>query len=134
MKHKQINILGQEYVLTYATEDEKPKLKYAEANGLAELYSKELIVNQSILDDADPGAFDRTDLFVEKVIRHEIIHAFFHEAGLTTYTNDEVLVDWLALQICKMYKVMSDVGATTEETSTEIENILENILTRGAIL
>lgn len=109
MKKKKINILGQEYTVIYANKEEKPKLKTMEANGLAELYSKELVINSS-MDDGTGRSYNSLNLFAEKVVKHEIIHAFFHEAGLTDYCSDELLIEWLALQINKIHKVFKDVG------------------------
>lgn len=37
-----------------------------------------------------------------KTMRHEIIHAFLHEAGLDCYSEDEILVDALAVLIPKI--------------------------------
>lgn len=103
-----ISILGQEYELRLLSEEEFPKLVSAQASGLAELYNKQLIINK---DDtiADKETFDNLKGYTDKVIRHEIIHAYFHEAGLTDYCNDEKLVDWLALQIPKIANTVSQV-------------------------
>ena len=100
-----INILGTEYKIRTLTEDEYPKLKTA--NGLAELYSKELIIEANMgIDDGD--AFTNIDAYRRKVTRHEIIHAFLHESGLSEYCRDEDLVDWLAIQAPKMVKVFQE--------------------------
>lgn len=104
-----VSILGTEYEIRYLKESEYEKLKTCDANGLAELYSKELIINSEI-DDGSGKAFANFKEFEKKVIRHEIIHAFFHESGLGDYTNDENLVDWLALQIPKILKVFQNTN------------------------
>ena len=102
-----INILGTDYDIRHVSEKDYPKLKTFEANGLAELYSKELIIN-SDMDDGSGRSYAKFEEYEKKVLRHEIIHAFFHEAGLTDYCEDEILVDWLAFQIPKMVKVFQD--------------------------
>lgn len=38
----------------------------------------------------------------KEVIRHELVHAFFHESGLEQYSDDEVLVAWIAQQFPKI--------------------------------
>lgn len=103
-----LNILGQEYELVIATKKEYPKLKSVDADGLAELYSKKLIINKSITEESEL-TMDNIYEYESKVIRHEIIHAYFHEAGLTDYCNDELLVDWLALQIPKIMNTIEEV-------------------------
>lgn len=104
-----VNILGTDYKIKHLSEKEYEKLKILEANGLAELYSKELII-ESNMDDGSGTAYANLSEFENKVIRHEIIHAFFHESGLVDYCKDEKLVDWMALQVPKMLKVFQEVG------------------------
>lgn len=100
-----LNILGQEYELLELSEEEYPKLKTMGADAIAELYSKRLVINKDAnLEQAH--TYDNLSGYVDKVVRHEIVHAYFHEAGLMDYCKDEILVDWLALQIPKMVKTM----------------------------
>lgn len=47
-----------------------------------------------------------------EVMRHEVIHAFFNESDLSDYSNNEELVDWLAMQFPKMFKVFQELGCT----------------------
>ena len=100
-----LNILGQEYELLILSEEEFPKLKSMNASGLAELYDKKLIINKDNMIPTD-DTYDNLQAYSDKVIRHEIVHAYFHEAGLMDYCKDEMLVDWLAHQIPKMIKTM----------------------------
>lgn len=102
-----VNILGEEYEIVTTTEEDFPKLKSMNASGLAEVYNKKLIISDKNTL-ADETTYDNLQAYADKVIRHEIIHAFFHEAGLVDYCNNEQLVDWLALQIPKMKKVMEE--------------------------
>lgn len=52
----------------------------------------------------------------KKVVRHEIIHAFLFESGLSEnfthpeYGHDETYVDWIASQFPKMCEVFKEVG------------------------
>ena len=109
MKTKKVNILGTDYTIIYASEKDKPKLDDVGASGLAELYSKELIINTDTTENPDKCSFDSLGLFQNKVVRHEIIHAFFHESGLINYESDEVLVDWIAVQLPKIFKAVKEV-------------------------
>ena len=54
--------------------------------------------------------FDNIEAFNRKTLRHEVIHAFFVESGLTEYTEDEVLVEWIAVQFPKISQVMKELG------------------------
>lgn len=106
-----VNILGTEYTIRKLSEEEYPKLKTMEANGLAELWTKELIIEKNMDDGSGRVVANLVD-FEKKVIRHEIVHAFFHESGLyNEYCVDERLVDWIALQIPKIIKAMNEADA-----------------------
>ena len=109
-----ISILGTEYEIRVLTKEEYPKLVSSDANGLAELYSKELIINKD-MNPNDGQEYSNFKEFERKVLRHEIVHAFFHESGIQTYAYDETLVDWLALQIPKIYKTMRIAGCIEQE-------------------
>lgn len=104
-----VNILGTEYEIKHLSESEYEKLKILSANGLAELYSKELII-ESKMDDGSGEAYANFAEFENKVVRHEIVHAFLHESGLPDYCRDEKLVDWMALQVPKMLKVFKEAN------------------------
>jgi hypothetical protein len=45
------------------------------------------------------------------VKRHEIIHAFFAESGITEWERDERLVDYMAIQFPKMLEAFKQVEA-----------------------
>lgn len=102
-----INVLGQEYEIQFKNGKECPKLELLQAHGIAELYDKKLIIDAE-MNSKTGKEFDNFNEFENKVVRHEIMHAFFHEAGLRDYCEDETLVDWLALQIPKISKVMQE--------------------------
>lgn len=46
---------------------------------------------------------------IDTVIKHEIMHAFFYEAGLLDYAKDELLMDFLAVQFWKIKDLMKEV-------------------------
>lgn len=46
---------------------------------------------------------------IERTLRHEIVHAIFSEAGLEGYSSDELLVDFLSVQIPKLEKIIEQV-------------------------
>lgn len=105
---KQINILGTSYEIITQTERENPKLE--DANGLCETYSKQIV----LLDiKQDKMTFSNLEEYKKKVLRHEIIHAFFAESGLRNnceYACSEELVDWIAIQSPKILKVFKELN------------------------
>ena len=98
-----VNILGTDYEVITQTEEENPKLK--EAYGLCEMYSKKIVLSDI---KEDVMNVDNIEAFKRKVVRHEIIHAFFAESGLRSnsdYAQNEELVDWIAIQFPKILQV-----------------------------
>jgi len=104
-----INILGQEYEILKGSNKDYPKLKSASAMGLAELYSKKLIINTDA-STVDDETHEMLEEYEKKVIRHEVMHAFFHESGATVLGQDEDLVEWLAQMLPKITKTMASSG------------------------
>ena len=98
-------ILGQAYTVEYQKEKDNPKLEGAD--GICEPFSKRIILNAI---EPDKNTVDKLEDYMAKVFRHEIVHAFFSESGLKEYMHDETLVDWVAVQLPKMVKVMAKDG------------------------
>ena len=104
-----IKILGQPYRIV--TDD---SIIERNVDGLAKEYSKEIIIRpeEKMLDDSDRP--EEKEARYKEVLRHELIHAFFSEAGLDDYSCNEQLVNWLAMQFPKMEKVFKKAGALQE--------------------
>lgn len=95
----QINVLGTKYKLIIdGTVDEYPDLDGSD--GYCNYQSKEIVLSSEEHDGTI--SYDR---YMQKVLRHEIIHAYLYESGLHDYTNDELIVDWIAIQFPKINKI-----------------------------
>ena len=106
-----VNILGTDYEVVIQTEEENPKL--SDANGLCELYSHKIVIRDIEKIKEEPNCFENIEDYQKKVVRHEVIHAFFAESGLrgnSDYAENEELVDWIAIQIPKIVKVMTTLN------------------------
>lgn len=101
---KKFKVVDTTYTLHYASEVENYKLR--NANGITELYSKEIILD---LTDAfeSPNAMEKVELYYERVLRHELMHAFFFELGFRNYCDDESLVDLIAIKFSSLEKLLS---------------------------
>ena len=58
---------------------------------------------------------------IKATLRHEIIHAFLHESGLSgssatdvPWAMNEEMVDWFAIQFPKIIKVFTELGCEGE--------------------
>lgn len=104
-----IDILGTEYEIKYATEQEYSGLRGR--TGCCDRSSKTI----HILSDWDTKqyhAWDNVDSVINETKRHEIVHAFLFESGLTEMSNDEVYVDWIAMQFPKLLEAFKAVDAS----------------------
>lgn len=120
------SILGTEYEIVSQTENENPKL--IGADGLAELYEHKLIIDFTTGDSKN--TWNNIDEYHKKVMRHEMIHAIFHESGLEKYQQDETLVDFLAQQYSKFEQLLNDKNITNILKELKSDNNRNGICTR----
>ena len=108
MDNRTVNILGTEYEIQ-SSEDIYKTLMESQNTGECDMYAKVISIS--------PQEFivnDRREDVMKSVynicMRHEILHAFFHEAGVDRYSADETLVDFIAMQFPKMKELFEEVG------------------------
>lgn len=108
---KKINILGTEYILEYRSFKKDKKLENLDG------YTDSLLKLIIIEDDFENRNFlkEKIKIYQNKVLRHEIIHAFLYESGLDCNTNksynwaeNEEMIDWFAIQSPKIYKIYKE--------------------------
>lgn len=116
---KTVNVLGTEYhIETHKVSEDE----YLKENCLAGYCGEEdkLIV---IADMSEKEYFSGMDeqaqkTYWKKTLRHEIIHAFLNESGLSdnasvpvcAWAKHEEMVDWIAIQFPKIQKVFVELG------------------------
>lgn len=97
---KKIDILGTEYEIKI-----DDSIVSQGVDGLCKSYDKIILIrskeNMLCPDDSD----EVKDVRHKEVLRHELVHAFFDESGLGDYSNNEQLVEWIAVQFPKIMKV-----------------------------
>ena len=107
-----INILGTEYLLEYLSSKEDKKLE--NLDGYTDSYLKRIVIEK----DFENRLFDETKIknYQNKILRHEIIHAFLYESGLRenskgamAWAENEEMVDWFAIQSPKIFDVFNDL-------------------------
>ena len=102
------NILGTEYQVNVKQRQTDPKL--GTRDGYTDLSVKKIVV-ADVEKEKDDDSVEDLSYYRKKVIRHETIHALFYESGMNDWSMDEQLVDYLAMQIPKIYKVWKDLNA-----------------------
>ncbi len=107
---QKVNILGTEYEVLEQSEKDNPKLR--ECVGLCEQYSKKIVVNDMENLQSDIMTVENLNEYKNKVMRHEVIHAFLGESGLrhnSEWAENEEMVDWLAIQAPKLFDVFLEL-------------------------
>lgn len=140
-----INILGTNYKIIKKKYDEDELFK---KNGWAG-YCNETLKEIVICDMKSHPEFDNStekeiELIEKDLLRHEIVHAFFNESGLSYcslnysggWAKNEEMVDWFGIQGEKIYNAWSeaekiffapsitfDSGISREMAKVVIENL-----------
>lgn len=114
-----IDILGTEYRIEIHKVSED---SYMEEKGLAGYCEEEnkLIVVADMSEEKYFVGMDEKaqEIYRKKTLRHEIMHAFLNESGLSDSSNrfdgawakNEEMVDWLAIQTPKIYKTFQKLN------------------------
>ncbi len=98
-----IEILGAEWIVKEQSEAENERLK--DCDGYCDWTAKEIVIQREAV-----GTLGDMEAYINKVKRHEIVHAFLFESGLAecsgssdTWALNETMVDWFARQGVKIY-------------------------------
>ena len=105
-----INVLGTEYSISIKPTSEDPLLK--DCDGYTDKTTRKIVI-AAISNDNELEDFRS---YQQKVLRHEIIHAFLFESGLHECWehgngHDETYVDWIAVQFPKMLAAFKTADA-----------------------
>ena len=115
-----VNVLGTDYQILTKKYDEDEQLKKNSWSGYCSEIMKEIVVCEM---KTFPGYQDASEEEIKRVqkdiLRHEIVHAFFNESGLSYsslqysggWAKNEEMVDWFAIQGEKIYKAWESVNA-----------------------
>lgn len=113
-----VTILGTKYKMETHKISEDSILKDNKWAGYCSEESKLIVVADMTEKEYIDLDEHEQESYRKKTLRHEIIHAFLNESGLTDSTsvpkmgwaNHEEMVDWIAIQSPKMYRAFKEVG------------------------
>ena len=106
-----INVLGTEYTIEHLKREDDKMFNIGGADGYCDSSSKRIVLR--LEDEKDD--FDDYSVYLKKITRHEIIHAFLFESGLGSnvehpnFGHEETMVDWIAVQFPKILKVYQEL-------------------------
>ena len=114
-----VNILNTIYTIVVKNECDDERLKNS-TSAYCNYYKRQIVVcNGKSLPDAYNEYDEASVDAYEKVnLRHEIVHAFLHESGLSfnslpcsCWAKNEEMVDWFAFQSPKLFDAFMQAGA-----------------------
>lgn len=117
---RSVNILGTDYAIHYVNQSDDAYMKENDLSGYANFMSRQIFVaNAASLPGNDTSPPEDWRVSEQCVLRHEILHAFLRESGLDcsahqtigSWSRDEEIVDWFAIQSPKIFKAYQDADA-----------------------
>lgn len=115
-----VNILGTDYRIIVRKYDEDARFRERSIDGYCDAMLKELVIcDMHTWPEWGKEPDDYIDACQRQTLRHEIVHAFFHEFGLADssfkvdcpWANNEEMVDWIAAQGAKIHAAWQAAGA-----------------------
>lgn len=103
-----LDILGTKY--NFIMSNPQKDLNLEDSAGYHNQYKKTIVIDEFYVPSKANGTAE-IEIEIKKVKRHEIIHAFFSESGMSEWSDNEDLVDWIAWQFPKMIKAFEKVDA-----------------------
>jgi len=102
-----VSVLGVQYTIRDANSVEDKALQ--DCDGYCDTTTKEIVVSDMTESTGFPDAKGDLEHYKRKVIRHELVHAFLFESGLSnnSWADNEEIVDWLAIQFPKLQAVFN---------------------------
>lgn len=114
-----LNVLGTEYSITVKKYDEDKSFEQDQCGGYCRWSTKEIVCcDMSTFKGWENEPQEAVNNQMKQTLRHEIVHAFLGESGLSNNSNsidawarNEEVVDWFAIQGPKIYKAWQEAGA-----------------------
>lgn len=106
MDMQTVNVLGTDYNVILANEQEEPRL--CGMDGFCDDSAKEIYVDDMSKAAQSQDSKKNLEAYRNKVMRHELVHAMLCESGLqveSDWARNEELVDWIAIQGPKLVKL-----------------------------
>lgn len=102
-----VNVLGVDYDIQVKSVEEDENL--IGLSGYEDNSDKRIVIKDTLMKRSE-GDMNDLSVYANRIVRHELIHAFMDESGVngTKWCHDESLVDWIAVQMPKMIIAMRD--------------------------
>ena len=106
-----VNVLGTEYTIKKSNKVEDLSLE--SCDGYCDHTIKTIVIDTFKNYKELPDTLSDIDDYEKKVIRHELVHAFLFESGLSgnSWAKEEEIVDWIANQFPKLMEAFEQCNA-----------------------
>lgn len=111
-----VNVLGVPYKVHIGTVENYPILKDNSSSGLCDFSIKSIWVADTQLDEPEVGDMQNKKYLTNITLRHELLHAYFHESGIENYADNENLVNYIAMSLEKIYAMCEEAGAIKSQS------------------
>lgn len=114
-----VNILGTEYTIETHKVSEDSYLKDNFLAGYCAEESKMIVIADMSEKEFFTGMDEKEqETYRKKTLRHELIHAFLNESGLSdsasvpvgSWAKHEEMIDWIAIQFPKILNAYNELG------------------------
>ena len=114
-----IDILGTPWKIEIADIGKDPYFEKVGADGYCAFPSNRIcILDIRQQEECEDFTQEEIDNIFKRILRHEIVHAFLSSSGLasssftyrSSWAKNEEMVDWIAIQGCKIYKAWQDAN------------------------
>lgn len=115
-----VNILGTKYEVIVKKYDEDEAFSRMHIDGYCDHLQKKIVIcDMESYERWEHEPKETAEIAQKQTLRHEIVHAFFSESGLSdsalsfegAWDKNEELVDWIAWQGKKLYKAWEEADA-----------------------
>ncbi len=84
-----VSVLGVQYAVEYRTRAQDPELEAADCDGYCDTSLKLCVARKyTAAERREPGSLKDLDAYMRKCMRHELVHAFLYESGLSINGNN----------------------------------------------
>ena len=113
--NKKVMILGTEYAIETGNSESYPCL--SSCDGYMDSSVHKIVIADCCESENDLDRKEDMESYQKQVCRHEIIHAFLYESGLSGCSNytvswamNEEMVDWMSIQFPKIHRAFIEAG------------------------
>lgn len=111
-KPRTINVMGTDVRVEFRKPADDKKLSHSDG-----YYDHSVNLIVVLIPEPDDSTVENLEQYQKRVLRHELMHAFLHESGLSANSGqseawacNEEMVDWFSIQAPKIFRVFQKEG------------------------